>query len=162
VSVQSFDSDGLPVERPTQQIRISYRAVELNQNASDIVMKWRYKNEYVGDIPGGVLAEGQYTLLLVDGDKTEARMVFTVAKARTLELVFGVSAMVLLGGMLTALLILVYKNQSRARAVAISFLKLEMRSAAELLLDAWDAAGTRAASPRRAFLWWSACPAPRC
>jgi hypothetical protein len=149
VSVQSFDSDGLPVERPTQQIRISYRAAELIQNASDIVMKWTgkqskqgYENEYVGDIAGGVLAEGQYTLLLVDGDKTEARMVFTVAKTRTLELVFGVSAMVLLGGMLAVFLILVYSNQSRAKAVAISFLKLELKSGVDLLLDSWDAAGT--------------------
>jgi hypothetical protein len=167
VSVESFDADRLPIERPTQEIRILYRAAELNQNTS-IMMKWtgkqskqRYENVYIGEIAGGVLAEGQYTLLLVDGGNAEASMVFTVAKTRTLELVFGVSAMVLLGGMLTALLILIYKNQSRAKTVAMSFVKLEMRSAAELLLDAWDAAGTNAASPWHAVLCGQAC-LPRC
>ena len=68
-------------------------------------------------------------------------VVFTVAKENTFALIFGICAAVLLGGMLGALLILVYRNQARAKVVAISFLKLEMRSGVELLVDSWDAAG---------------------
>ena len=34
-----------------------------------------------------------------------------------------------------------YKNESRTKAVAMSFLKLEMKSGLDLLVDSWDAAG---------------------
>jgi hypothetical protein len=69
-------------------------------------------------------------------------VVFTVAKENTFALIFGICAAVLLGGLLAVLLILVYRNQSRAKAVAISFLKLELKSGVDLLFDSWDAAGT--------------------
>ena len=76
-------------------------------------------------------------------------VVFTVAKENTFALIFGICDAVLLGGMLAALLILVYRNQARAKVVAISFLKLEFRSGVELLVDSWDAAGAHTLSPRR-------------
>ena len=142
VTVSSYDADGLPIERPTQQIDVTYRAAEDHQNSSRaIVMKWTGQNQFVGEIDGKALLQGQYALLLVESNKAEKSEDFTVATKSSLELIFGICAMVLLGGMLAAFLILVYKNQSRAKAVAMSFLKLEMRSGVELLVDSWDAAG---------------------
>ena len=158
VTVSSFDADKLPIERQTQQIHVAYLAylqAELNQNSSRaIVMKWTAKNEFVGEIDGAALSQGQWALLVGYGDNADTpramhMVVFTVAKENTFALIFGICAAVLLGGMLAALLILVYRNQARAKAVAISFLKLEFRSGVELLVDSWDAAGAHILSPRR-------------
>ncbi len=143
VTVSSFDADGLPIDRPNQQIDVTYRAAEDHQNSSRaIMMKWTGRNQFVGEIDGKALLKGQYALLLVDSNKAEKSEDFTVATTGSLKLIFGVCAMVLLGGMLAVFLILVYRNQSRAKAVAISFLKLELKSGVELLVDSWDAAGT--------------------
>ena len=53
-------------------------------------------------------------------------------------LIFGTAAAVLLGGLLVVMLILAYRNRARMKEVVKSFLKLEFRNAAELIVDVWD------------------------
>jgi hypothetical protein len=57
------------------------------------------------------------------------------------NLIFGSVAAAVLGALLIVMLILAYRNRDRMKEVVKSFLKLEIRTAAELLIDAWDIYG---------------------
>jgi hypothetical protein len=71
------------------------------------------------------------------------------------NLIFGSVASAVLGALLIVMLILAYRNRDRMKEVVKSFLKLEIRTAAELLIDAWDIYGARLAVSVLAALFGS-------
>ena len=68
-------------------------------------------------------------------------MMLTIADPSRKNLIFGSVAAVLLGVLLVLMLIVACRNRDRMREVVKNFLKLEIRTAAELLLDVWDIYG---------------------
>jgi hypothetical protein len=62
------------------------------------------------------------------------------------NLIFGSIAAAVLGVLLVVMLIVACRNQDRMKEVVKNFLKLEIRTAAELLLDVWDISGAPVAS----------------
>ena len=65
----------------------------------------------------------------------------TIADPSRKNLIFGSIAAVLLGVLLVVMLIVACRNRDRMKEVVKNFLKLEIRTAAELLLDVWDIYG---------------------
>jgi hypothetical protein len=66
---------------------------------------------------------------------------FKVVESSNLYLIVGSCAAIVLGCLLMALLILVYRNQDRAKELVISFIQFEMRALAEAFLEALDIIG---------------------
>jgi hypothetical protein len=62
------------------------------------------------------------------------------------SLIFGSIAAAVLGVLLVVMLIAAYRNRDRMKEVVKNFLKLEIRTAAELLLDVWDIYGAAVSS----------------
>ena len=58
------------------------------------------------------------------------------------DLIFGSIAAAMLGVLLVVMLIVARRNRERMKEVVKNFLKLEFRTAAELLLDVWDIYGS--------------------
>ena len=69
------------------------------------------------------------------------------------NLIFGSIAAAVLGVLLAVMLIVACRNRDRMKEVVKNFLKLEIRTAAELLLDVWDIYG----SPLSLFDSWTVC-----
>ncbi len=57
------------------------------------------------------------------------------------KLIFASIAAAVLGVLLVVMLIVACRNRDRMKEVVKNFLKLEIRTAAELLLDVWDIYG---------------------
>jgi hypothetical protein len=130
VFVSSFDSDRLPIERQTQQIHVEYRATTLDQSASSshaIVMKWTAQNQFVGEIDGSLLAEGQYALVVGDGEKAQTHIVFTVVERSKTALIFGSTVGSLLAGLLATGIFVIFKHRQRAKQLLLSLLSEELR-----------------------------------
>jgi hypothetical protein len=62
------------------------------------------------------------------------------------NLIFGSIAAAVLGVLLAVMLIVACRHRERMKEVVKNFLKLEIRTAAELLLDVWDIYGTPVSS----------------
>ena len=54
------------------------------------------------------------------------------------QVVFGAVSAVILGGLVVAMIVVVYRNKERAKKVALSFLEFEFLIAADGLLELWD------------------------
>jgi hypothetical protein len=63
------------------------------------------------------------------------------------NLVFGSIAAAVLSVLLVVMLIVACRNRDRMKEVVKNFLKLEIRTAAELLLDVWDIYGAPVSIP---------------
>ncbi len=65
----------------------------------------------------------------------------TIADPSRKNLIFGSISAAVLGVLLGVMLIVACRNRDRMKEVVKNFLKLEIRTAAELLLDVWDIYG---------------------
>ena len=73
-------------------------------------------------------------------------MMLMIADPSRKNLIFGSIAAAVLGVLLAVMLIVACRNRDRMKEVAKNFLKLEIRAAAELLLDVWDIYGASVSS----------------
>ena len=69
------------------------------------------------------------------------RLSLTILDPSQKTLIFGSIAAAVLGVLLVVMLIVACRNRDRMKEVVKNFLKLEIRTAAELLLDVWDIYG---------------------
>jgi hypothetical protein len=69
------------------------------------------------------------------------RLSMTIVDPSQKDVLFGSIAAAVLGVLLVVMLILACRNRDRMKEVVKNFLKLEIRTAAELLLDVWDIYG---------------------
>ncbi len=72
---------------------------------------------------------------------SELRRPLTILDPSQKTLIFGSIAAAVLGVLLVVMLIVACRNRDRMKEVVKNFLKLEIRTAAELLLDVWDIYG---------------------
>ncbi len=89
-------------------------------------------------------------------------MMLMIADPSRKNLIFGSIAAAVLGVLLAVMLIVACRNRDRMKEVVKNFLKLELRTAAELLLDVWDIYGAPVPSlwvPPR-FDYWTVCFVP--
>ena len=152
VLVSSFDSERLPIERPSQQIHVAYRAAGLDQSASSsrsVVMKWTGQNQLVGDIDTSALVEGQYTLVVVDGENAETHIVFKVVERSKTTLIFGATVGSLLAGLLAIGIFVLYKHRQRAKQLLLSLLSEELRMFLGLCSEVWDLVGPPSKAPTK-------------
>jgi hypothetical protein len=70
----------------------------------------------------------------------------TIADPSRKNLIFGSIAAAVLGVLLAVMLIVACRKRDRMKEVVKNFLKLEIRTAAELLLDVWDIYGAPVSS----------------
>ncbi len=73
-------------------------------------------------------------------------MMLMIADPSRKNLIFGSIAAAVLGVLLAVMLFVACRNRDRMKEVVKNFLKLEIRTAAELLLDVWDIYGARVPS----------------
>ena len=76
----------------------------------------------------------------------ELRLSLTILDPSQKTLIFGSIAAAVLGVLLVVMLIVACRNRDRMKEVVKNFLKLEIRTAAELLLDVWDIYGAPVSS----------------
>jgi hypothetical protein len=90
---------------------------------------------------------------------SELRLSLTILDPSRKNLIFGSIAAAVLGVLLVVMLIVACRHRERMKEVVKNFLKLEIRTAAELLLDVWDIYGAPVPSlwvlPR--FDYWTVC-----
>ena len=72
---------------------------------------------------------------------SELRLSWTIADPSRKNLIFGSIAAAVLGVLLVVILVVACRHRDRMKEVVKNFLKLEIRTAAELLLDVWDIYG---------------------
>jgi hypothetical protein len=70
----------------------------------------------------------------------------TIVDPSRKNLIFGSIAAAVLGVLLAVMLIVACRNRDRMKEMVKNFLKLEIRTAAELLLDVWDIYGAPVSS----------------
>jgi hypothetical protein len=103
---------------------------------------------FQGEIPASwIVGTGEYSISWLE-QTTQTKelppqqlVTFKVVESSNLYLIVGSCAAIVLGCLLMALLILVYRNQDRAKELVISFIQFEMRALAEAFLEALDIIG---------------------
>ena len=80
-------------------------------------------------------------------------MELTIVEPSNKNVIFGAAAGAVLGTLLIVMLIIAYRNRERMKEVVKSFLKLEFRSAVELVFDVWDIYGASLPRARSQLAW---------
>jgi hypothetical protein len=143
VTVQTRDCDRLVIERSDQSLELVLTWGLGGYNSSIKLLPAGHSQPglFKAEVPGTLLATtGSYSLrvvVLTEG-WSGVSVSFKVVDPSRKALIFGTVAAVLLGGLLVVMLILAYRNRERMKEVVKSFLKLEFRTAAELIVDVWD------------------------
>jgi hypothetical protein len=147
VTARTRDSDRLIIDRSDQQLELVVTSVLGGYNTSIKLLHATGRHlpgEYEAEIPGALLATtGTYMLRLVVLDEgwSGVSVTFKVVDSSRKTIIFAAVAAAVLGTLLIVMLVVAGRNRERMKEVAKSFLKLEIRTAAEMIIDAWDIYG---------------------
>jgi hypothetical protein len=152
IVVEAVDCEGLPINFTQQQIQLQLDGPMGTKNFS---LTHISDNHYQVELTGSVLdPTGRYAMTLSVGeieaegftlsDTSSVVIAFDVVDTSIAQIVFGAVSAVILGGLVLAMIVLVYRNKERAKKVALSFLEFEFLIAADALLELWDYVSTDA------------------
>jgi hypothetical protein len=98
---------------------------------------------YTATVPAEWIRDPEPVQLIISSGATSElhNVMLTIVDPSRTGLIFGSIAAAVLSVLLVVMLILARRNRDRMKEVVKNFLKLEIRTAAELLLDVWDIYG---------------------
>jgi hypothetical protein len=155
VNVYTRDCERRPIQRPDQNIEV------VLQGSSVVTQTFMMKPGsdehlwYTVVVPASELTHtGDYTIRVTAHGGTEPheshseqdsvhQLKFRISDRSRFKLIFGATSAAVLGALLIALLVFVRRSREGMKDVVKSFFKMELRAAAELLIDAWDIYGAR-------------------
>jgi hypothetical protein len=156
VAVKAFDAERIPIfrsDRSDLQLnlqllgKMSRRSTQLQltrltgRNDSNL-----NSNLYMATVPADWIRDPEPVQLIISSGVTSQsesyNITLRIVGPSRKDLIFGSIAAAVLGVLLVVMLIVACRNRDRMKEVVKSFLKLEIRTAAELLLDVWDIYGT--------------------
>jgi hypothetical protein len=143
VNVYTRDCERRPIQRPDQNI------VVWLQGSSVVTQTFIMKpgsDEHlwytVVVLASELTHTGEY-IIRVTAQRSGSvhQLEFRINDRSRFKLIFGATSAAVLGVLLIALLVFVRRSRERVKDVVKSFFKMELRAAAELLVDAWDIYG---------------------
>ena len=115
-----------------------------------------YSNLYRATVPADWIRDPEPVQLIISSGATSElhNVMLTIVDPSRTGLIFGSIAAAVLSVLLVVMLILARRNRDRMKEVVKNFLKLEIRTAAELLLDVWDIYGAPVSCYGSSLCWF--------
>jgi hypothetical protein len=162
VAVKAFDAERIPIFRSDKsdlQLNLRLRGKMNNTLSTQLPLTLvldaatgrneskLYSNLYTATVPADWIRDPEpmpVQLIISSGATSESEsynIMLTIVDPSRKDLIFGSITAAVLGVLLVMMLIVACRNRERMKEVIKNFLQLEIRTAAELLLDVWDIYG---------------------